>query len=604
MNRQRNIEAILKSLPDKPGCYQYLDDEGTVIYVGKAKNLKKRVNSYFVNKKNMPPKTRALVSKINDIKYVVVDTEADTLLLENNLIKEYRPRYNVIFKDDKTYPSIVIKNEYYPRVLIVRSYIAEKKDLLFGPYTNAGHVKMLIETIHKLYPIRTCSLNLAPEKTDQKKYKVCLEYHLKRCKAPCIGLQSLGEYNKNIENIKEILKGNAGHIKELFYNEMIEYAEKQEYEKAQELKDKISIIDTLTRKSTIISNIKYNIDVYSYEEDDHKSVYINYLSIHNGSIIRGFTFEYKKQLDESKEELLAMGIAEMISRFDSHAKEIVVPFYPDCAIEGVEFTIPQRGEKRELLMLSIQNAKQYKFDKIKKREALDPGQRSARLLNQVKKDLHLKDLPVHIECFDNSNIQGTNPVSSCVVFKMGKPSKKDYRHFNVKTVEGPDDFATMREVVFRRYSRILKENESLPQLIVIDGGKGQLNAACESLKSLDIYGKVAIIGIAKRLEELYFPEDSIPLYLDKSSETLKLIQNLRDEAHRFGITFHRKKRSNSQLESELDYIKGIGEETKKILLSHFKSVKRIKETNATDIEKLIGKHKASLIVDHFKIERI
>lgn len=594
---EENLKNIIQNIPEKPGCYQYFDEKGSIIYVGKAKNLKKRVSSYFTKKHDNSPKTRILVSKIRDIKYIVVDTEEDTLLLENNLIKEYQPRYNVLLKDDKTYPSIVIRNEYFPRVEQTRKILKDKSSY-FGPYTNVMSVKILLETIHKLYPIRTCSLNLTPENIQNNKFKVCLEYHIKRCLGPCIGLQNNDEYVENINSIKEILKGNTGLVSDQIYEKMMKLAEEQKFEEAQKLKEKYQIIENFKIKSTVVSSIRYNIDVYGYDEDE-KSAYINYLNVHNGAIIQAYTFEYKKKIDEKKEELLSLGIIEMRERFGSKAKEIVVPFIPNIELEEITFTIPQRGDKKKLLQLSIQNTKQFKIDKLKKAESLNPEQRSMRILKDMQKDLHLKEIPIHIECFDNSNIQGTNPVSACVVFKMGKPSKRDYRHFNVKTVEGPDDFSTMREVVYRRYHRLQMMDSPLPQLIIIDGGKGQLSAACTSLKELDLYGKIAIIGIAKRLEEIYYPEDSIPLYLDKNSESLKIIQHLRDEAHRFGITFHRKKRSIYQVKSELDNIKGIGDETKRLLLKQFRSVKRIKMADSQDIEKIIGKHKTKLIEDYF-----
>lgn len=591
------LRNIIQNIPEKPGCYQYFDDKGIIIYVGKAKNLKKRVSSYFTKAHSDSPKTRILVSKIRDIKYIIVDTEEDTLLLENSLIKEFQPRYNVMLKDDKSYPSIVIRNEYYPRVEITRK-VVKNGSIYFGPYSNVQSVKMLLDFLHKLYPVRTCSLNLTHEKIAEGKYKVCLEYHIKRCLGPCIGLQTHEDYNKNIESIKEILKGNTNIVSDNIYAKMIEMSDNHEFEEANKLKEKYLLVENFKNRSTVVSNIRYNIDVYSYDEDDNSS-YINYLNVFNGAIIQVFTFEYRKKMDESKEELLGLGIVEMRERFGSTAKEIVVPFYPDLTLEGVEFMIPQRGDKKKLLLLSTQNVRQYKLDKLKKAESLNPEQRSVRILKEIQKDLNLKELPTHIECFDNSNIQGTNPVSACVVFKMGKPSKKDYRHFNVKTVEGPDDFSTMREVVYRRYHRLLEEESPLPQLIVIDGGKGQLSAACESLKSLGIYGKVAIVGIAKRLEEIYYPEDSIPLYLDKNSESLKVLQHLRDEAHRFGITFHRNQRSKSQIKSELDNIKGIGDETKRLLLREFRSIKRIKLAEDKDLEKVIGKHKTMLIRQYF-----
>lgn len=591
------LRNIIQNIPNKPGCYQYFDDKGVIIYVGKAKNLKKRVSSYFTKTHHDSPKTRILVNKIRDIKYIIVDTEADTLLLENSLIKEFQPRYNVMLKDDKSYPSIVIRNEYFPRVELTRKII-KNGSLYYGPYSNVLSVKWLLEFLHKLYPIRTCSLNLTPEKIAEGKYKVCLEYHIKRCLGPCVGLQSLEDHNKNIDSIKEILKGNTNIVSDGIYARMLEMAEQQEFEEANKLKEKYLLVENFKNRSTVVSNIKYNIDVYSYDEDEN-AAYINYLNVFNGAIIQVFTFEYRKKMDEAKEELLGLGIVEMRERFGSTAKEIVVPFYPDLTLDGVEFMIPQRGDKKKLLLLSTQNVRQYKLDKLKKAESLNPEQRSVRILKEIQKDLNLKELPTHIECFDNSNIQGSNPVSACVVFKMGKPSKKDYRHFNVKTVEGPDDFSTMREVVFRRYRRILEEDTPLPQLIVIDGGKGQLSAACESLKRLGIYGKVAIVGIAKRLEEIYYPEDSIPLYLDKNSESLKVLQHLRDEAHRFGITFHRNQRSKTQVKSELDNIKGIGDETKRLLLREFRSIKRIKQAEDKDLEKIVGKHKTMLIRKYF-----
>ncbi|MFV0468806.1 MAG: excinuclease ABC subunit UvrC [Dysgonomonas sp.] len=587
---------IIHNIPEKPGCYEYFDEKNKIIYVGKAKNLKKRVSSYF-NKVHDNVKTRILVSKIRDIKYIIVDTEEDTFLLENNLIKQYQPRYNILLKDDKTYASIVIKNEYFPRIFQTRN-IYKDGSLYFGPYSSGFSIKIMLETIHKLYPIRTCNLKLTPESIAQGKFKVCLEYHIKRCAGPCEGLQTLEEYNNNINIIKEILKGNVSSVSKTLLDEMQQLSENLKFEEAQRVKEKYQIIENFRNKTTVVSNISYNIDVFNAEEDED-AFYVNYLSVHNGAIIQAYTFEFRKKLDESKEELLGMAIIEMRERFKSKSKEIVVPYLPDIELSNIIFTIPQKGDKSKLLNLSLQNVKQYKIDKLKRAETLNPEQKSVRILKIIQNDLHIKDLPTHIECFDNSNIQGTNPVSACVVFKMGKPSKKDYRHFMVKTVEGPDDFATMREVVHRRYHRLLEEDSSLPQLIVIDGGKGQLSAACEALKEVGLYGKIAIIGIAKRLEEIYYPEDTIPLYLDKNSETLKVIQHLRDEAHRFGITFHRNRRSKSQTTSELDDIKGIGAETKKLLFKKFKSLKRIKEADIQDIESTIGKSKAKLIADKF-----
>lgn len=599
MSVNEYLDNIIKNIPDKPGCYQYYDSNNTIIYIGKAKNLKKRVSSYFTNSKQHNNKTRVLVSKIRDIKYIVVDTEEDTYLLENNLIKQHKPRYNIMLKDDKTYASIVIKNEYFPRVYQTRNLVKDGS-LYFGPYTSGKSIKAILEVIHKLYPIRTCKLPLTPDTIRNGNYKICLEYHIKRCKGPCEGFQELEDYNENIENIKEILKGDIQIISRKLFDQMQQLAADLKFEEAQQIKDKYDLIETFKTRSTVVSQIMYNIDVFAYEEEN-SSAYINYLSVHNGAIIQAYTFEYKKKLDEEKEEILSQGIFEMRTRFGSQSKEIVVPFLPNDKLQNIEYTIPQRGDKRKLLDLSIQNVKQYKFDKLKRAESLNPEQRKTRILKEIQKDLHLKELPVHIECFDNSNIQGTNPVAACVVFKMGKPSKKDYRHFNVKTVEGPDDFESMREIVYRRYHRLMEENAPLPQLIVIDGGKGQLNAACESLKELGVYGKVAIISIAKRLEELYFPEDNIPLYLEKTSETLRVIQHLRDEAHRFGITFHRNQRSRSQTKSELDNIKGIGKTAKEALLKKFKSTKRVKESSLEELEEVVGKHKANLIKEYFDI---
>lgn len=586
------IKNTIAVIPHQPGCYQFFDENGLVIYVGKAKDLKKRVSSYF-NKNHEDPKTRILVRKIRQIKYIIVDTEEDTFLLENNLIKELKPRYNVMLKDDKSYPSIVVRNEYFPRVYKTRNIVKDGSKY-FGPYTSVQSVNALLEIFRRVYKIRTCRLNLTPENIAAGKFSVCLEYHIKRCKGPCEGLQLLAEYNKNIEEIIEILKGNVGLIEKQVTEKMLFHAAQLNYEEAHNLKEKLLMIQNFREKSQVSSNINYNLDVFSIDEDEN-AAYINYLHVVNGAVTQAYTFEYKKKLDESAEALLGMGIFEMRQRFGSEMKEIIVPFIPDLKMSGVEFTIPQKGEKRKLLGLSDKNVKQYKIDKLKRTEMLNPDQRVTRILKSVQKDLQLKEIPWHIECFDNSNIQGTNPVAACVVFKKAKPSKKDYRHYNVKSVVGPDDFASMEEIVERRYSRLLNEGAPLPQLIVIDGGKGQLHAAVKSLQKIGLYGKIAVIGIAKRLEEIYFPEDPIPLYIDKNSETLKLIQQIRDEAHRFGITFHRQKRSKSQTTSELDQLKGIGSETKKRLLIHFKSIKRIKEASKEEIIVLIGKSKSEII---------
>ena len=586
------IKQTLAVLPHQPGCYQFLDEKGTVIYVGKAKDLKKRVSSYF-NKQHDHPKTRILVRNIRKIKYIVVNSEEDTFLLEINLIKQLRPRYNVLLKDDKSYPSIVVKNEFFPRVYKTRNIVRDGSRY-FGPYTSVQSVNTLLDIFRNVYKVRTCRLNLTPENIAAGKFKVCLQYHIKKCKGPCEALQSLEEYNRNIAEITEILKGNISIIEKQIREEMHLLAEELRFEEAQELKDKLLLIQNFREKSQVVSNFGYNLDVFAFEEDE-QAAYINYLHVVNGAVNQAYTFEYRKKLEERPEELLGLGIVEMRQRFGSNSKEIIVPFLPDLKLTDVEFTIPQRGDKRTLLLLSEKNVKQFKLDKLKKAEMLNPDQRATRILKSAQKDLRLKEIPWHIECFDNSNIQGSHPVAACVVFKKAKPVKKEYRHFNVKSVTGPDDYASMREIVERRYSRLLNEGAPLPQLIVIDGGKGQLHAAVESLQKIGLYGKIAIIGIAKRLEEIYYPGDPVPMYIDKNSETLKLIQQLRDEAHRFGITFHRQKRSKAQITSQLDEIKGIGKETKRKLLTRFKSIKRIREATDEEISELIGRSKTAQI---------
>lgn len=586
------IKQTLAVLTHQPGCYQFLDEKGTVIYVGKAKDLKKRVSSYF-NKQHDHPKTRILVRNIRKIKYIVVNSEEDTFLLENNLIKQLRPRYNVLLKDDKSYPSIVVKNEFFPRVYKTRNIVRDGSRY-FGPYTSVQSVNTLLDIFRNVYKVRTCRLNLTPENIAAGKFKVCLQYHIKKCKGPCEALQSLEEYNRNIAEITEILKGNISIIEKQIREEMHLLAEELRFEEAQELKDKLLLIQNFREKSQVVSNFGYNLDVFAFEEDE-QAAYINYLHVVNGAVNQAYTFEYRKKLEERPDELLGLGIVEMRQRFGSNSKEIIVPFLPDLKLTDVEFTIPQRGDKRTLLLLSEKNVKQFKLDKLKKAEMLNPDQRATRILKSAQKDLRLKEIPWHIECFDNSNIQGSHPVAACVVFKKAKPVKKEYRHFNVKSVTGPDDYASMREIVERRYSRLLNEGAPLPQLIVIDGGKGQLHAAVESLQKIGLYGKIAIIGIAKRLEEIYYPGDPVPMYIDKNSETLKLIQQLRDEAHRFGITFHRQKRSKAQITSQLDEIKGIGKETKRKLLTRFKSIKRIREATDEEISELIGRSKTAQI---------
>ncbi|MDR0230531.1 MAG: excinuclease ABC subunit UvrC [Dysgonamonadaceae bacterium] len=588
-----HLEGIIKNIPSSPGCYLFFDENGVIIYIGKAKDLKRRVSSYF-NKNQTYAKTRILVRKIRNIEYIVVESEQDAFLLENNMIKEHQPRYNIMLKDDKTYPWIVVKNEPFPRVFSTRTVIKDKS-LYFGPYSSVPMVKVLLKLIRSIYPLRTCNLVLTPERINQGKYKVCLQYHIKNCLGPCEKFQSQEDYDKNIAEIIQILKGNISQLSDKLFDEMKDLSQQLKFEEAHRIKEKYLLIENYKAKSVVASMSIDDIDVFSLDENG-QSVYINYLHIRNGLIVRGYTFEYKRFFDEPKEEVLAYGIIEMRSRFQSEAKEIIVPFLPDIELAGVTMTVPQRGEKHKLLILSKKNVHQYKVDKLKQSEQLNIEQRKTRVITTLKNDLHLSALPVHIECFDNSNIQGTNPVSACVVFKNGKPSKKDYRHFNVRTVDGPNDFQSMYECVYRRYERLKTENEPLPQLIVVDGGKGQLSSAVQALKNLDLYGKIAIIGIAERLEEIYFPNDSIPLYLDKNSESLKLIQQLRDEAHRFAITFHRKKRSKQQTKSELDEIKGIGEKTKMILLNKFGSVKQIKDTPFEKISELIGENRAKILM--------
>ena len=596
MNDRLNyITSLLSTIPEKPGCYQYYDAKGTVIYVGKAKNLRKRISSYF-QKEHENRKTRVLVKQIHDLRYIVVDSEADALLLENNLIKQYRPRYNVLLKDDKTYPSIVIKHEPFPRIFQTRNIVRDGS-LYYGPYSSVHFIRTLLHLIKELYPIRNCKHALTPEAIHSGKYKVCLQYHIKRCKAPCVGMQEAEEYDRNVADIKEILKGNSSKVSELLLERMKVLAAEMRFEEAQEVKRQYDLVESFRLKSTVVPML-HNVDVFSLDENE-TSFFINYMHVGSGAIVQVYTIEYQKKLDdEQKEYVLGLGIVEMRERFRSHADEIIVPFIPEGVFpEGISFTVPQRGDKRKVLELSLQNAKQYKLDKLKRSEKFNPEQRTTRLLTTIQKDLHLPALPMQIECFDNSNIQGTNPVAACVVFKKGKPSKKDYRHFHIKTVVGPDDFASMREIVTRRYTRLLEEEAPLPQLIIIDGGKGQLNAATEVLRELNLLGKITIVGLAKRLEEIFYPGDPFPLVLDKTSETLKVIQHLRDEAHRFGITFHRQMRSKGQIVSELDAIKGIGEKTKEALLKKYKSVKRIREAPPAELEELIGKKKAALVAE-------
>lgn len=588
--QNEHIHHLLSLLPDSPGVYQYFDKEGNIIYVGKAKNLKRRVSSYF-NKTHESLRTTMLVRNICDIKYTVVGSEEDALHLENSFIKEYKPRYNVLLKDDKTYPWITVRNEPFPRVFLTSKVIHDGSKY-YGPYANVQLARTVIELIRSLYPVRTCSHQLTPENIGRHKYKVCLQYHIKNCKGACEGMQSEADYLRDIEQIRQILNGNIQQLTEHLKEEMNTLAEQLKFEEAQQLKEKYLLLEKYKAKSVIVSSTIHNVDVFSYTENDNDA-YVNYLHVRNGSIVQSYTIEYRKRLDESKEEILSLAIAELRGRFKSQSREIIVPFLPESEFRETFFTVPQRGDKRKLLEVSEQNVKQYKLDKVKSAEKLNPEQRVTRILTRAQKDFRLHNLPMHIECFDNSNIQGTLPVSSCVVFKKAKPSKKDYRHFNVKTVEGPDDFASMYEAVYRRYKRLSEESQPLPDLVVVDGGKGQLSAACEALRDLQL--QIPIIGIAKRLEEIFFPDDPIPLYLDKNSESLRLIQQMRDEAHRFGITHHRNRRSKKQVESALDKIAGIGEKTRDLLLTRYKSVKRIREVPHEELAQLIGPAKAKLI---------
>lgn len=591
------IKTILAVMPEKPGCYEYFDVKGTIIYVGKAKNLKRRVSSYF-NKQQDSNKTRVLVKQIRDIKYFVVDTEQDALLLENSLIKQYHPRYNVLLKDDKTYPSIVVKNEYFPRIYQTRNIVRDGSRY-YGPYPSVYTAKVMLQLVKELYPLRTCKYPLTPENIRDGKYSVCLEYHIKRCKGPCEGLQSLEEYMRNIAEIKEILRGNISQVSKHLYEQMMQLSAELKFEEAQKVKEKYEAIENYRSKSVVVTPMLHNIDVFSITENE-PSVYINYIHIGNGAVVQAYTFEYKKKLDESKEELLSLGIVEMRKRFDSTAKEIIVPFTLDIELEGVQFTVPQRGDKKKLLELSEMNGRQYKLDKLKQSEKLNPEQRNVKLLKEIQTYLHLEELPAQIECFDNSNIQGSDPVAACVVFKMGKPSKADYRKYNIKTVEGPDDYASMREVVRRRYTRMIDEKSSLPNLIITDGGKGQMEAV-RSVVENELHLHIPIAGLAKddrhRTAELLFgfPPEVIGMKMD--SPLFHLLTRMQDEVHRFAISFHRDKRSKGQNHSILDDIKGIGEKTKTLLLKHFKSVKRIREASAEELFSLIGEKKAVALMD-------
>ena len=589
------LKGIVSNLPEKPGIYQYLNAEGTIIYVGKAKNLKRRVYSYF-SKEHQPGKTRVLVSKIADIRYIVVNSEEDALLLENNLIKKYKPRYNVLLKDDKTYPSICVQNEYFPRVFKIRRIIRNGSSY-YGPYSHSPSMHAVLDLIKHLYPLRTCNLNLSPENIRAGKFNVCLEYHIKNCAGPCIGLQSQEEYLKNIAEIKEILKGNTQEISRLLYQRMQDLAAEMKFEEAQKVKEKYALIENYRSKSEVVSSVLHNIDVFSIEEDGEKSAFINYLHITNGAINQAFTFEYKKKLNETKEELLILGIIEMRERYKSASREIIVPFDIEIELNDVTFTIPQRGDKKKLLELSLLNVKQYKADRMKQAEKLNPEQRSMRLMKEIQQELHLDRLPMQIECFDNSNIQGTDAVAACVVFKKAKPSKSDYRKYNIKTVVGADDYASMKEVVRRRYQRAIEEESPLPDLIITDGGKGQMEVVRQVMEELQL--DIPIAGLAKdrkhRTSEVLFGFPPQTIGIKQHSPLFRLLEQIQDEVHRFAITFHRDKRSKRQVASALDNIKGIGEKTKTALLKEFKSVKRIKEATIEEVSAIIGESKAKII---------
>jgi len=589
--KSEQLEIQLKSLPEVAGVYQYYDKQERIIYIGKAKNLRKRVNSYFT-KTHDNRKTALLVKNIVRVEHIVVPSEMDALLLENNLIKKYKPRYNILLKDDKTYPWICIKKEPFPRVFFTRKVIRDGSDY-FGPFTSVKTIRSLLDLIRNLYPLRTCNYYLSKEKIEAKKYKVCLEYHLGNCLAPCVGKVAAETYNANIAAIRDIIKGNFKSAFKALHEEMNSYAERMEFEKAQWIKEKIANLENYQAKSTVVNSKISHVDVFSVISDESYG-YVNYLQVSFGAIVRSHTLEIKKKLDESDARLLQLGIIEIRQLFSSTSNTVFLSEKVSLGT-SLKVEVPQQGDKRKLVEMSLRNAKYFRMERFKQIKIVDPDRHLKRIMEQMKKDLRLPKAPYHIECFDNSNIQGSNPVAACVVFRDGKPFKKDYRHYNIKTVSGPDDFASMEEVVYRRYKRLLEEELALPQLIVIDGGKGQLSSAVKSLDALGLRGKISILGIAKRLEEIYFPEDSIPLYLDKKSETLKILQRARDEAHRFGISFHRNKRSQSSLGSELDKIPGVGPATRDQLLRHFKSVKRVKEGTQKEIVALLGPQKGEKI---------
>ena len=588
------LKLKISLLPDSPGVYRYYNKDGVVIYVGKAKNLKRRVNSYF-NRVHTVARTNMLVRNIYDMQYTVVQTEEDALHLENSLIKEYQPYYNVLLKDDKSYPWICVTAEPYPRVFITRNK-PERGARLFGPYAHTNMARAMIEVIRKIYPIRTCQHNIDSGTIARGRTSLCLQYHIHNCEGCCQGLVSEEKYAEYVDGIKKILNGDTRELTDHLMNEMTRLAGELRFEEAQVLKEKYMLIEKYRAKSEVVNQQLHNVDVFSLLRDED-SAFVNFMHVRNGSIVKTLTLEYRIRLDETDEEVMSIAIDELRERFALQLKDVLVSVMPDAEFENVHFVIPQRGDKKKLLDLSLKNAEQYRTDKLKRMEKLNPDQRVMRTLLTMQRDFHLKELPRHVECFDNSNIQGTNPVASCVVFRNAKPSKKDYRHFNIKTVIGPDDFASMKEVLTRRYTRLMEEGEELPQLVVVDGGKGQLSAAVEAFDEMGIRGKVALVGIAKRLEEIYFPGDSLPLYIDKNSESLRVVQHLRDEAHRFGITHHRNRRSHSQLNTLFDGVKGIGPKTHEALIKHFKSMKRVGESSREEIAEVIGAKKADIVLN-------
>ncbi|MDF2553731.1 MAG: uvrC [Chryseobacterium sp.] len=591
-----SLELQLKTLPSEPGVYRYYDKNGNLLYVGKAKHLKKRVLSYF-NKNLLGSRIKIMVGKIHRLETTIVNSEYDALLLENNLIKEHQPFYNVMLKDDKTYPWICIKNEDFPRIFLTRTKIKDGSEY-YGPYAKVRPAKILLDTIKHIYKLRTCNLNLSPNKINDGKYKVCLEFHIKNCEGPCEGLESKEEYDEKIDAIRGIIKGDFQTAKKYLINQMMKYAENLQYENAQIIKERLDILEDYQVKHTVVNPNIDDVDVFGMTSDE-TAAYVNYFKIRNGNIIQSFTTEIKKIIEESDEDILEEALIEIRQKFESNSKEVLIPFHLTLEIPNVKLIVPKMGDKKRIVELSEKNAKEYRIEKLKQVQIVDPERHSNRIMAEMQKLLRMPVEPRHIEGFDNSNIQGTNPVSACVVFKDGKPSKADYRIFHPKTVTGPDDFKTMEEVIFRRYKRMLDEGEALPQLILIDGGKGQLSSAIKSLKLLGLYGKITIVGIAKRLEEIFFPEDPIPLYLDKKSETLKVLQRVRDEAHRFGVKHHRTRRTNSTIKSELEEIPGVGDRTIEMLLSKLKSVKRIKEANLETLEEILGKSKGKIVFDFF-----